>query len=440
MNWLPQILFFLILSSAVFLFVKGIGKLRTLIAMGRPDLPTDQPARRWKQVLRLALGQQKMFRNMPVAILHLIIYLGFIIINIEVLEIVLDGLTGSHRLFAAPLGALYPLLINSFEWLALGVLLTCIIFLIRRHLLSIQRLQAADLNGWPRRDADIILCTEIVLMGLFLLMNATDTLLQTRSVGHYAHTVTGDFTLSSFLHPALQSLSSQSLIWIERTAWWLHIVGILAFLNYLPHSKHLHILFAFPNAYYAPLESSGKMSNMPAIQQEVRYAMQPDTAPEPGAAVQSARFGAKDVQDLGQKNLLDAFSCTECGRCSAACPAQETGKLLSPRRIMMRTRDRMEDLAKLPVAERTNDGKSLLHDYITVEELRACTTCQACVQECPVSINPLDIILQLRRYLIMEESQAPAEWTGMFGNVENNFAPWKFAPDERDGWMKSEAE
>jgi hypothetical protein len=439
MNWLPQILFFLILSSAIFLFVKGIGKLRSLIAMGRPDLPTDQPARRWKQVFRLALGQQKMFRNVPVAILHLIIYVGFIIINIEVLEIVLDGLTGSHRLFAQPLGSLYPLLINSFEWLALGVLLTCIIFLIRRHLLSIQRLKAVDLDGWPRRDANIILFTEIVLMSLFLLMNATDTLLQTRSVGHYAHTLTGDFALSGYLHPALQSLSSQSLIWMERTSWWLHIVGILAFLNYLPHSKHLHILFAFPNAYYAPLDSSGKMSNMPAIQQEVLYAMQPGTVPEPGLAVQPARFGAKDVQDLGQKNLLDAFSCTECGRCSAACPAQETGKLLSPRRIMMRTRDRMEELAKIPVVERANDGKSLLHDYITVEELRACTTCQACVQECPVSINPLDIILQLRRYLIMEESQAPAEWTGMFGNVENNFAPWKFAPDDRDGWMQSDA-
>ncbi|MEY4892378.1 MAG: hypothetical protein RIQ34_990 [Bacteroidota bacterium] len=437
MNWFPQFLFLLILSTAIYLFAKGIGKLRSLIAMGRPDLPTDQPAKRWGQVLRLALGQQKMFRNVPVAILHLIIYVGFIIINIEVLEILLDGLTGAHRLFSGPLGGFYPLLINAFEWLALGVLLACIPFLIRRNLMSIPRLQATDLKGWPRRDANIILITEIVLMSLFLLMNASDTLLQARGVGHYAHAITGDFTLSSYLHPFIQSLSDQNLIWIERTAWWLHIIGILAFLNYLPYSKHLHILFAFPNTYFAPLNSSGKMSNMPSIQQEVLYAMDPSAAPAAGSEAPPTRFGAKDVQDLGQKNLLDAFSCTECGRCSAACPAQHTGKLLSPRRIMMRTRDRMEDLAKLPIDQRANDGKSLLHDYISVEELRACTTCQACVQECPVSINPLDIIMQLRRYQIMEESQAPAEWTAMFGNVENNFAPWKFAPDDRDNWMQS---
>jgi ferredoxin len=437
MTWFTQFLFLLILSAAIYLFAKSIGKLRSLIAMGRPDLPTDQPAKRWGQVLRLALGQQKMFRNTPVAILHLIIYVGFIIINIEVLEILLDGLTGAHRLFAEPLGSVYPILINSFEWLALGVLITCVFFLIRRNAMSIKRLQAIDLNGWPRRDANIILITEIVLMSLFLLMNASDTLLQSRGVGHYAHAITGDLTLSSYLHPFIHSLCDQHLIWIERTAWWLHIIGILTFLNYLPYSKHLHILFAFPNTYFAPLNSSGKMSNMPSIQQEVLYAMDPSAAPATGSEAPPTRFGAKDVQDLGQKNLLDAFSCTECGRCSAACPAQHTGKLLSPRRIMMRTRDRMEDLAKLPVDQRANDGKSLLHDYISVEELRACTTCQACVQECPVSINPLDIIMQLRRYQIMEESQAPAEWTAMFGNVENNFAPWKFAPDDRDNWMQS---
>lgn len=435
-NLIPQLLFFLILVFAIYLFAKSIGKLRGLIAMGRPDLPTDQPAKRWGQVFRLALGQQKMFRNVPVAILHLIIYAGFIIINIEVLEIVLDGLTGSHRLFSGTLGSLYPILINSFEWLALGVLITCVVFLIRRNLLSIKRLKAPDLNGWPRRDANIILITEIVLMSLFLLMNASDTMLQSRGVGHYAHAITGNFSVSVYLQPMLENCSDQSLILTERTAWWIHIVGILAFLNYLPYSKHLHILFAFPNAYYAPLNSSGKMTNMPAIQQEVLYAMQPGAAPTTGSEAPPTRFGAKDVQDLGQKNLLDAFSCTECGRCSAACPAQHTGKLLSPRRIMMRTRDRMEDLAKLPIDQRANDGKSLLHDYISVEELRACTTCQACVQECPVSINPLDIILQLRRYQIMEESQAPAEWTAMFGNVENNFAPWKFAPDDRDRWMR----
>lgn len=438
MSWIPQLIFFFILSFAAYLFARRIRTMQRSIALGRPDLPTDQPARRWGQVLRFALGQQKMFRNVPVALLHLIIYAGFIIINIEVLEIVLDGLTGSHRLFLVPLGDWYRTLINAFEWLAFGVLVACVFFLIRRNILTIPRMRSADLDGWPRRDANIILITEVVLMSLFLLMNAADTLLQVRGVGHYTHSITVDFSLSQYLHPLLQGMNDTTLIGIERSAWWLHIVGILAFLNYLPYSKHLHILFAFPNAYYAPLDPPGKMSNMPSIQQEVLLAMNPSAVPDPTAVPPSGRFGAKDVQDLGQKNLLDAFSCTECGRCSAACPAQHTGKLLSPRRIMMRTRDRMEDLSKLP-ADQQNDGKSLLYDYISVEELRACTTCQACVQECPVSINPLDIILQLRRYLVMEESNAPSEWTGMFGNVENNFAPWKFAPDDRDAWTKTDA-
>jgi len=386
-------------------------------------------------MMRLALGQQKMFRNIPVALLHLIIYVGFIIINIEVLEIVLDGLTGAHRLFLNPLGTIYPLLINSFEWLALGVWVACVFFLVRRNILYIKRLRSNDLNGWPRTDANLILAIEIVLMSLFLLMNASDTLLQTRGIEPYATAYTGNFLISQYLHPLLSGWGDASLIFLERGCWWLHILGILAFLNYLPYSKHLHILFAFPNAYYAPLEPKGKMVNMPSIQQEVELAMNPAAVTTPSTEP-PGRFGAKDVQDLGQKNLLDAFSCTECGRCSAACPAQHTGKLLSPRRIMMQTRDRMEDLNKLPPDQRTNDGKSLLHDYITVEELRACTTCQACVEECPVSINPLDIILQLRRYLVMEESNAPGEWTGMFGNVENNFAPWKFSPEDRDAWMR----
>ncbi len=436
MNWISPLLFLIALSTGVYLFVRRIQAIQQMIRLGRPDLPTDQPAKRWVQVFRLALGQQKMFRNVPVALLHLIIYAGFIIINIEVLEIVLDGLTGAHRLFHQPLGALYPILINSFEWLALGVWVACVFFLTRRNLIKVQRLWSKDLDGWPRSDANLILIIEIILMSLFLIMNAADTLLQARHVGHYAAAPTGPFVISSFLHPLLDGSSDAVLIALERSCWWLHILGILAFLNYLPYSKHLHILFAFPNAYYAPLITPGKMSNMPSIQQEVELAMNPAAATATSVAP-PGRFGAKDVQDLGQKNLLDAFSCTECGRCSAACPAQHTGKLLSPRRIMMQTRDRMEDLKKLPVDQRDTDGKSLLHDYITVEELRACTTCQACVEECPVSINPLDIILQLRRYLVMEESNAPGEWTGMFGNVENNFAPWKFSPEERDAWMRA---
>ncbi|HEX7844742.1 MAG TPA: (Fe-S)-binding protein, partial [Chitinophagaceae bacterium] len=287
-------------------------------------------------------------------------------------------------------------------------------------------------------DANYILITEIVLMTLFLFLNASDTLLQARAVEHYAAHPTGNFILSQYLHPVLNGMSNEGLQWIERGSWWLHILGIFAFLNYLPYSKHLHIILAFPNAYYARLEPMGKMENMESIQKEVLYAMQPELAPTSADGEPPKKFGAKDIGDLSWKNLMDAYSCTECGRCSAACPATQTGKLLSPRKIMMDTRDRMEEVGKNinKNGEFKEDGKSLLHDYISVEELRACTTCNACVQECPVSISPLDIILQLRRYLVMEESNSPQEWNAMFSNVENNFAPWKFSPDERDKWAE----
>jgi heterodisulfide reductase subunit C len=267
-------------------------------------------------------------------------------------------------------------------------------------------------------------------------MNATDQVLQSRGYGHYAEHITGNFIISGMLMPVYSSLSDGALVTIERSCWWLHIMGILAFMNYLPYSKHLHIILAFPNAYYARLLPKGEMNNMPAVQNEVLYAMQPELAPTPGTDVPAPRFGAKDVFDLSWKNLLDAYTCTECGRCSAACPANITGKALSPRKIMMDTRDRLAEVAKnIKINKRfTDDGKSLLHSYITVEELRACTTCNACVEECPVSINPLEIILELRRSLIMEESNAPQEWNAMFSNIENNFAPWKFSPDDRDKW------
>jgi heterodisulfide reductase subunit C len=393
---------------------------------------------RWKNVFLLALGQQKMFRKPGVAILHLIVYAGFIIINIEIIEIILDGILGQHRLFAPLLGAVYPVLINSFEALALLVLLACIVFLIRRNLKSITRLQSADLNGWPRKDATIILGAEIILMSLFLIMNACDTLLQERGQLSYSEHPTGNFWISSLLHPLLSNWSTHSLVIAERASWWLHILGIYAFLNYLPYSKHLHIILAFPNAYYARLEPSGKMENMPAIQQEVIYAMQPELAPT-DSNTSPPRFGARDVMDLSWKNLLDAYSCTECGRCSSACPANQTGKMLSPRKIMMDTRDRLEEVGQSIAKHGTwhDDSRALLHDYISVEEINACTTCNACVQECPVSINPLDIILQLRRNLVMEESNTPAEWATLFGNVENNFAPWKFNPEEREKWIES---
>lgn len=432
MHYLPQILFLALSAVAVGLFAKKAGEIRRNILLGKDENLTDQPAKRWRNLQLLALGQKKMFHNPLVAVMHFIIYAGFIIINLEVLEIVLDGLLGTHRLFAPFLGGLYNWLINAFEFLALGVLLVCVVFLSRRNLLKLKRFLSKDLNGWPRSDANYILFTEIVLMSLFLIMNATDQTLQARGNEHYLQT--GAFYISGWLSPLFSGMSDNSLVVLERSCWWLHIAGIFAFLNYLPYSKHLHIMLAFPNAYYARLEPNGKMKNMPAVQNEVLYAMQPETAPADAAP--PAHFGAKDVFELSWKNLLDAYSCTECGRCSTACPANMTGKLLSPRKIMMSTRDRLEEVGKNINQNKTfvADNKSLLHNYITVEELRACTTCNACVEACPVSISPLDIITELRRSLIMEESNAPQEWNGTFSNIENNFAPWKFSPDDRDKW------
>ena len=438
MQIVQQILFILISVAAIWLFSKKAKEIIRNIKLGRDEKVNDNPSQRWKNLLLLAFGQKKMFRNPLVAVLHFFVYAGFIIINIEVLEIVLDGIFGTHRLFARPLGGFYTFLINSFEILAVLVLLGCLIFLIRRNTLKLKRFISKDLDGWPRSDANYILITEIVLMALFLTLNASDTLLQTRGLEHYAANPTGNFIFSQYLHPVLNGIGNDGLLMIERGCWWLHIVGIFAFLNYLPYSKHLHIILAFPNAYFARLQPMGKMENMPAIQNEVLYAMQPELAPTDVNAEPPKKFGAKDITDLSWRNLLDAYSCTECGRCSAACPATQTDKLLSPRKIMMDTRDRAEEIGKNinKSGEFKDDGKSLLHDYISVEELRACTTCNACVQECPVSISPLDIILQLRRYLVMEESNSPQEWAVMFGNVENNFAPWKFSPDERDKWVQ----
>lgn len=429
-----QIVFAACLGFAVWFFSKKAKEIRRNILLGMDEDLTDNKPQRWKNMLLLAFGQKKMFKNPFVAVLHLFIYLGFIIINIEVLEIVLDGLLGTHRLFLSPLGGFYTFLINCFEALALTVLIGCVIFLARRNALNIKRFLSKDLNGWPRSDANYILITEIILMSLFLLMNAADRALQLNGSAHYHDA--GNFIISGLLAPSFQGMSENSLILLERSAWWLHILGILAFLNYLPWSKHLHILLAFPNAWYARLTNTGEMSNMTSVQNEVKYMMQPELAPTD--ATPPSKFGAKDVMDLSWKSLLDAYSCTECGRCSAACPANSTGKLLSPRAIMMKTRDRLEEVGKNINANGSfiDDGKKLLNDYITVEELRACTTCNACVEECPVSINPLSIILELRRSLIMEDSNAPGEWNVMFSNVENNFAPWKFSPDERDKWVE----
>jgi len=422
MEFISSIIFLLLTVIAFYIFAKKILRIKRNIHLGRPVELNDQPIARWKNVFLLALGQKKMFRNIPVALLHLILYVGFIIINIELLEIIIDGIAGTHRFFAPFLGGLYPFLINSFEVLALLVFVACIFFLSRRNIIYVKRLVSKDLTGWPKTDANLILVIEMVLMGLFLTMNAADP--------------AANFIISGWIKPSLSNLDAHQLHTIEQSAWWMHILGIYGFMNYLPYSKHLHIVLAFPNAYYASLEPKGKMHNMVAIQNEVLYAMQPELAPTGAAAPE--KFGAKDVMDLSWKNLMDAYSCTECGRCSAACPANSTGKLLSPRKIMMDTRDRLEIVGKNIDAngQFVDDGKSLLNDHITIEELRACTTCNACVEECPVSISPMDIIVELRRSLIMEDSNAPSEWNGMFSNIENNFAPWKFAPDDRDAWTK----
>jgi len=436
MTIVQQILFIVLAATAIWWFTRNAVRIRRNILMGRDEFYNDRPGVRWKNLLLLAFGQKKMFRNPLVALMHFVIYAGFVIINLEVLEIGLDGVFGTHRLFASPLGPLYGWLINAFELLAVGVLAFCIVFLCRRNILKLRRFVSHDLDGWPRSDANYILLTEVLLMTLFLTMNAADTLLQARGYGHYGEHLTGSFAFSHLLHPILNGMSTSGLVVLERVCWWLHILGILAFLNYLPYSKHLHILLAFPNAYYARLEPGGKLRNMPAIQKEVLYAMEPDKAPAAGTeTAPPPRFGAKDVFGLSWRNLLDAYACTECGRCTAACPANITGKVLSPRKIMMSTRDRLEEVGHNVDRNGSfqDDGKTLLN-YISVEELRACTTCNACVEECPVSISPLEIILEMRRALIMEDSNAPQEWNVLFGNVENNFAPWKFSPDDRDKW------
>ncbi len=435
MQLVQQIVFIIIAITAIWLFSRNILRIRKNILLGRDEDYSDQPGKRWKNVLLLAFGQKKMFRNPLVAILHFFIYAGFIIINLEVLEIFIDGIFGSHRIFSMVIGMdLYNLLIDAFELLAISVLIACVVFLCRRNILKLRRFISHDLDGWPRSDANFILITEIMLMLLFLTFDASDTLLQIRNNGHYVFPGTGDFLISHWLHPLLSGLSNIQLHRLEKGCWWLHIVGIFAFLNYLPYSKHLHILLAFPNAYYARLWPEGKMRNMKSVQQEVLYAMQPELAPTDAAA--PAKFGAKDVADLSWRNLLDAYACTECGRCTAACPANITGKTLSPRKIMMDTRDRLEEVGRniRKHGSYKDDGKQLLRNYISAEELRACTSCNACVEECPVSISPLEIILELRRALVMEDSDAPPEWNTMFGNIENNFAPWKFSPDERDAW------
>ena len=438
MSYLPQAIFTLFLIAAGWFFARNVGRIRRNISIGRDVDRSDQPKRRWAIMARVALGQGKMVARPVAGILHILVYVGFVVINIEVMEIVLDGLFGTHRLFAF-IGPLYNALIWTFEWLAILVLVGCVIFLIRRNVLRIKRFWSKEMVKWPRSDANIILIAEILLMMAFLMMNAADEVLQGYSMKVTYIKQAGSFPVSTFLFGFFEDIGMVKLVWIERGAWWFHIVGILAFLNYLPYSKHFHILLAFPNTYYANLDPKGRIENMEAVTNEVKLMMDPSADPYATPAPDAAppeRFGAKDVFDLTWKNLMDAYSCTECGRCTSECPANQTGKLLSPRKIMMDTRDRLEEVGKNidKNGEFQDDGMSLIGGNISNEELWACTTCNACTEACPINIDPLDIILQGRRYLVMEESNSPSELNGMFTNIENNGAPWQFAQADRLNW------
>ena len=438
MQFLDNIFFALLLAIGIGYFAINVKKLIRNIKLGHDVDRSDNASERWKNMTMVALGQSKMVKRPVAGFLHIIVYVGFVIINIEVIEIIIDGLFGTHRVLSF-MGGFYDVLIGSFEILAFLVLITVIIFWIRRNVTKLGRFASSDLDGKPRNDANYILYFEVVLMSLFLLMNTTNFHLQNLGIGHYNQA--GSFPISQFIAPMFNGMSEGLVVIIERAAWWLHIAGILVFLNYLYFSKHLHILLAFPNTYFADLNAKGKLNNLESVTNEVKLMMDPSADPFAAPAnpdAVPAKFGASDVQDLNWVQLLNAYSCTECGRCTSSCPANQTGKKLSPRKIMMDTRDRLEEVGRnidLNKGVFVDDGKSLLNDYITPEELWACTTCNACVEECPINISPLSIIIDMRRYLVMEQSAAPMELNNMMSNIENNGAPWPYNQMDRLNWV-----
>lgn len=433
MAYIDNIFFAILLILGVGFFTRNVRKLIRNIRLGKKVNRTENPWKRWKNMAMVALGQSKMTKRPIAGILHILVYVGFIIINIEMLEIVIDGLFGTHRVFASMV-AFYGFLIGSFEVLALLVLVSVIVFWIRRMVVKIPRFWSSEMKGFPKNDGLYILYFEMVLMSLFLVMNATDVPFQEMNSGN---------TISRFIYPIFSDLSADTLHYIERACWWLHIGGVLLFLNYLYYSKHLHILLAFPNTWYANLTPSGKLDNLASVTKEVKLMLDPNADPYAPSDENDVpeKFGASDVTDLNWIQLMNAYTCTECGRCTSSCPANLTGKKLSPRSIMMKTRDRLEEVGKNIDKNNgtfVNDGKQLLNDYITTEELWACTTCNACVEECPIDINPLSIIVDMRRYLVMEQSAAPQELNVMMTNIENNGAPWQYSQMDRLNWKDEE--
>ena len=432
---ISNIIFLVVFLVAITFFIRNLNRIIANIKLGRDIDRSNRSTDRWKNMFRVAVGQSKMTRRPVAGILHVILYLGFVIINIEVIEIIVDGIFGSHRFLSSilPIG-LYNFLIGSFEILAILVLVACVIFLIRRNVVRIKRFWSKEMTSWPRTDANLILVFEILLMSAFLIMNATDGLLFSAGASHYVTSFSNP--ISQYFQFMFMGMDTATLVAIERFTWWFHIIGILGFMNYVLISKHLHIFFAFPSTYFANLNPLGQFSNLQSVTNEVKLMMDPnaDTYAEPAAdAAPPEQFGVKDATDLNWVQLLNAYSCTECGRCTDSCPANQTGKLLSPRKILMDTRDRITELADNK-RKGKEDTKSLLGDYITAEELWACTSCNACTDACPIELDPLSIIMDMRRYLVMEESAAPTELNMMFSNVENNGAPWQFPAADRLNW------
>ncbi len=437
MQYIPNVIFALLLIVGFGFFTLNVKKLIRNIKLGKDVDRSDHTSERWMNMIRIALGQSKMVRRPISGVLHVIVYIGFIIINIELLEIIVDGLFGTHRVFQGFLGdAFYGFLIGTFEVLAVLVLVAVLIFWTRRNVANIKRFLSPEMKGWPENDGNNLLYFEVVLMTLFLTMNATDTPFQEAGIGN---------VFSHYLVPLFDSFAAETVHIIERTAWWLHIAGILIFLNYLYYSKHLHILLAFPNTFFANLNAKGRFTNLASVTKEVKLMMDPNAdpyaMPENGEEEEPEKFGASDVTDLNWVQLMNAYTCTECGRCTSSCPANLTGKKLSPRKIMMDTRDRLEEVGRNMDANKgsyVDDGKQLLNDYITPEELWACTSCNACVEECPVNIDPLSIIMDMRRYLVMEQSAAPQELNMMMTNVENNGAMWQYNQMDRLNWANED--